>query len=165
MSRAGAGRKAGAILALALSASGAACGASPEAGAGARKAEAVNRALNGAGGADYAAAVQAVRRAEPRPGAADAEVASLTLRGLADPGAIRRPPGTAESALAALEAAAARDPKRDAPIAEAVMRYGVRGPGEGPVLLAPRPAVADCWSRARTGAEPPGRCVALRRGG
>ncbi len=127
--------------------------------------EEIGRAMDSPGGPDYAAAVVALRRAERRPGQKDAQVASFTLRALADPAAGRRPPGTVDGALTMLERAAVRDPRRDGALIQDTMRHGVRAPREGAVLLAPRPDVADCWAAARADDVRPARCVELRRGG
>ena len=121
----------------------------------------LGRALNGAPQADYVAAIAAVRRAEGAEG--DAEAASLLLQSLADPHPATRPPGTVEDALAQMERAAVRSPKRDAVTIEVTMRNGVSDPASGRVLFGPQPAVADCWARVRAGNADPQTCIALRK--
>ncbi len=130
------------------------------------KVRAIGLALNGGARPDYVAAVAAVRRAAPTRQAGDAEAASLLLRSLADPTAATRPPGTIESGLRMMEAAAAAaDPRHDASVIEATMRYGVAAPAGSPVLVPPSPRVANCWRRAALGTATGASCIALRRAG
>ncbi len=134
-----------------------------EGGRQADKVRALNRALNGAGGADYVAAIAAVRRYEPHKDDADAEVAALTLQGLADPHPATRPPGTIDSALTQMERAAIRHPTASPSLIETTMRYGVTDAPSGHRLIAPQPAVAKCWSRIRMAKIDPEACIRLRR--
>ena len=134
-----------------------------EGGAGAERVRALGRALNGPGQNDYVAATAVVRRFQDDPGEGDAEAASLLLQSLADPHPATRPPGTVEDALAQMERAAVRSPKRDAVTIEVTMRNGVSDPASGRVLFGPQPAVADCWARVRAGNADPQACIALRK--
>jgi|HubBroStandDraft_4_1064222.scaffolds.fasta_scaffold400811_2 hypothetical protein len=111
---------------------------------------------------DYAAAIQFVEQSSLSAGEKDGVTGILILDGLADKSPASRPPFPLAEGFARLERAALAG--RDQSIADLRAKFtnGINDAGKNS-LMAPNPALAQCWGAVESGKKKPAACVQLRK--
>jgi hypothetical protein len=111
---------------------------------------------------DYAGAIAFVEKSSISPTEKDGVAGTLILDGLVDPQASTRPAYRLSEGFARMERAAAAGRVQSISDLRAKFSTGINYAGKN-ILMAPNPALANCWSKVEAGAEKADACIAMRQ--